>query len=162
MRRSELASLRVEDVHDSYVKVYGKGRKEREIGVYPETSKLLWKYVHKYRKPSDEEEAALFLGRRGPLTASGVKHVVERAKRLAGPGDEGFSPHASRRAFAMLYMEQGGDVFKLSREMGHTEVQITKLYLESLGSRQARKDHNSYSLVALLHLNKRSKGKRGT
>jgi len=49
-----------------------------------------------------------------------------------------------------------------SREMGHTDMQITKLYLESFGSRQVRKDYNSYSPVALLHLNKRSKGKRGT
>jgi integrase/recombinase XerD len=51
---------------------------------------------------------------------------------------------------------------KLAASSVHYYARIWKLYLESFGSRQARKDHNSYSPVALLHLNKRSKGKRGT
>jgi len=160
MRLSELAALRVEDVDDTYVKVHGKGRKEREIGVYPETSKLVWKYVHKYRRPAEKDEGALFLGKVGPLTAGGVKQVIERAKRSAGLGDEGISPHAFRRAFAMLYLEQGGDLFDLSREMGHSDVQVTRIYLEGYESQQARKKHNAFSPVALLRLNRRPKQKR--
>jgi integrase/recombinase XerD len=63
MRLSELCNLRVSDVHDRYVKVLGKGRKEREIGIYPEVGKLLWKYIHKYRKPKDPSEPRVFIGR---------------------------------------------------------------------------------------------------
>ena len=62
MRLSELASLKISDIHDTYVKVYGKGRKEREIGIHPQVSKLIWKYISKYRHPLDENEQALFMG----------------------------------------------------------------------------------------------------
>ena len=41
MRLSELCGLRVSDVHERYIKVFGKGRKEREIGLHPEVGKLL-------------------------------------------------------------------------------------------------------------------------
>src|SRR6266487_1655960 len=51
MRLSELCGLRISDVYDRYVKVMGKGRKEREIGVHPAVGKFLWKYIHKYRSP---------------------------------------------------------------------------------------------------------------
>ena len=65
MRASELCGLQVTDIHDRYLKVLGKGRKEREIGLHPEVAKLVWKYIHKYRKPSDSNETTLFIGRRG-------------------------------------------------------------------------------------------------
>jgi integrase/recombinase XerD len=77
MRVSELCGLRVEDVHvagsgGAYVRVFGKGRKEREIGLHPEVGKLVWKYVHKYRRPAEPDEVALFIGRYGkPLQTEG-------------------------------------------------------------------------------------------
>src|SRR6266571_6854736 len=78
MRVSELCNLKVSDVHDRYVKVFGKGRKEREIGIHPEVSKLLWKYIHKYRRPSDPDEQALFIGRGQPLHIIGVQDIIKR------------------------------------------------------------------------------------
>ena len=86
--------------------------------------------------------------------------MIDRVKKQMGLGDQDFSVHAFRRAFAVMYMDQGGDLFKLSREMGHSDVSITGEYLKSFGSRQARKDHNTYSSVALLRLGKRSRKKR--
>src|SRR5437660_634858 len=62
VRLSEICGLRVHDVHDTYIKVMGKGRKEREIGLHPDVAKLLWKYIHKHRHPKDPNEPVLFLG----------------------------------------------------------------------------------------------------
>lgn len=161
MRVSELASLRVEDVnlHGCYVKVFGKGRKEREIGIYPEMAKLLWKYIHKYRKPVDPDEKALFLGREGSLKAASVQSVIKKIKRRSGLDDVKVSAHVFRHTFAKMYLEHGGEVFKLSREMGHSSVQVTKIYLEDFGSTEARKEHNSYSPLANIEFKKRRKGK---
>ena len=53
MRISEIGTLRLDAFQETYIKVMGKGRKEREIGLHPDVSKLLWKYVHKYRKPKN-------------------------------------------------------------------------------------------------------------
>ena len=76
MRVSELAELRLSDVHTKYVKVHGKGDKEREIGLHAEVSKLLWKYIHKYRVSPTVETDIVFLSERGPLKLSGVEYVI--------------------------------------------------------------------------------------
>ncbi len=85
MRIGELSGLRVNDVYDRYVKVFGKGRREREIGLHPEVSKQLWKYIHKYRRPADAGEQALFVGDRGePLQLIGFQNILQRVRRASG------------------------------------------------------------------------------
>jgi integrase/recombinase XerD len=153
MRLSELASLRVEDVYETYVKVYGKGRKEREIGIYTETRKLVWKYVSKYRDPVNDQVTALFLTRSGtPLGIDAIKSLMQRVKQESGLEDIQVSAHVFRHTFAKMYLKSGGDLFKLSREMGHSDVQVTKIYLEDFDSADAREDHNSHSPIANLNL----------
>lgn len=161
MRIGELCGLKVSDVSDHYIKVFGKGRREREIGLHPEVSKLLWKYIHKYRRPDLSEEQALFLGRRGePLQLMGFQHILQRVRNASGLQDIKFSAHVFRHTFAKWYMEKGGDLFNLSREMGHSDVQITKVYLEDYSSAEARKQHSSYSPISSIDLKGSSKRKR--
>ncbi len=165
MRLSELCGLRVGDVHDRYVRVLGKGRKEREIGIHPEVGKLLWKYIHKYRKPARPAEEGLFVGRYGePLTLSGVENMFKRLKRQCGLEGVRVSPHTFRHTFAKMYLEQGGELFKLSREMGHSTVQVTEAYLKQFRSTEARQEHTDFSPIGRIDLkktkrpNKRKKG----
>ncbi|HEX6556654.1 MAG TPA: tyrosine-type recombinase/integrase [Ktedonobacteraceae bacterium] len=160
MRVSELCGLRIEDVHDRYVKVLGKGRKEREIGLHPEVAKLLWKYIHKYRRPADLEETRVFIGRYGkPLQYDGVEGVLKRVKLACGIEDVRVSAHTFRHTFARFYLERGGEIFKLSREMGHSSVQVTEIYLKDYKSTEARREHVAYSPIQELNL-KKSKGKK--
>jgi integrase/recombinase XerD len=163
MRLSELCGLRLSDMDSQfrYVKVFGKGRKEREIGLHPEVGKLVWKYIHKYRKPADPDENALFIGKRGlPLRASGVSTIVENIKRQCGFEGMHVSPHVFRHTFAKYYLQRGGEVFKLSREMGHSTVQVTELYLKDFRSSQARQEHTTYSPIGGLDLRKRKKSRK--
>jgi integrase/recombinase XerD len=156
MRISELAGLRIEDVNfqGSCVKVFGKGRREREIGIYPEMSKLIWKYIQKRRKSSDDSERALFLGLRGPLGSHGIECIIKRIQVKSGLTDIELHAHVFRHTFAKMYLDRGGELFKLSREMGHSDVRTTKIYLEDFGSTEARKDHNSYSPLAGIQFKK--------
>ena len=97
MRASELCGLQVTDIHDRYLKVLGKGRKEREIGLHPEVAKLVWKYIHKYRKPSDQNETTLFIGRRGePLRYDGVSSMLKEVKKASGIEGVRVSAHTFR------------------------------------------------------------------
>jgi integrase/recombinase XerD len=168
IRLSEIGSLRLEDYHDTYIKVFGKGRKEREIGLHPDVGKLLWVYIYKHRRPVNPGEPSLFLscGRKDrgtAFTASGVRFVLERIKKATGlDADVGirFSAHTFRHTFAKMYMEQGGEVLSLSREMGHSDVDITKEYLEDFTSLDARKKHTSFSPIGRINLKNRSKMKR--
>ncbi len=161
MRISEIATLKVEDVNfqSSCVKVFGKGRREREIGIYPEMAKLLWKYIQKYRKSSNPDEHALFIGHKGPIGVHGVNYIIKGIKSKSGLEDIEFHAHVFRHTFAKMYLERGGEVFKLSREMGHSDVRITKIYLEDFGSTEARRDHNSYSPLAGINLKNKNRKK---
>ena len=55
------------------------------------------------------------------------------------------SAHTFRHSFARMWLEHGGEVYSLSRLLGHTNVQITEVYLRDFQSRQARQHHNEYS-----------------
>lgn len=158
MRLAELCGLNIDDVHENYVKVYGKGRKEREIGIRPEVSKLLWKYVHKHRFPVADKRA-LFVGREGRLVPGTIQSILYRLKLSTAITDVRLSPHTFRHTYSNMYIEHGGDIFKLSRELGHSDVKTTELYLRSFSSTQARKDHNTYSPLSRIDLKHRRKRK---
>lgn len=159
LRLSEIASLRVDDVHPTYIKVFGKGRREREIGLHPEVSKLLWKYVNKHRNAAPGE-TALFVGRMGALSKAGVEDVIKRAKARCGLDVSQFSAHIFRHTFSKQYIDHGGDVLRLSRELGHSDVKITEIYLRDFSSTDARKEHPSRSVFNNLKVQKREKPKR--
>lgn len=161
MRASELCGLHVTDVHDRYVRVLGKGRKEREIGLHPEVAKLLWKYIHKYRKPADAEETTLFIGRRGePLRLDGVQSVLKNVRKASGIEGVRVSAHTFRHTFAKFYLQRGGELFKLAREMGHSTVQITEIYLKDYRSSEARREHTTYSPIGEIGLTGRKKKRK--
>lgn len=119
--------------------------------------RLLWKYIHKYRKPGDDKEVSLF-----NLSSWGVKTVIRRIKVACGIDGVRVSPHTFRHTFAKMYLELGGDLFKLSREMGHSDVKITKAYLENFHSTEARKDHTVFSPVSMLDLQKKKRRKQSS
>ena len=161
IRLSEISGLEVTNVHDAYIKVFGKGRKEREVGIHPDVYKLLWKYINKYRKPKNPDEKILFLGTGKstglPFGRSGLKQMVERVKKVTGITDMRVSPHVFRHTFAKMYLQAGGDVFSLSREMGHSSVQITNIYLQDFNSSDARRHHTAFSPINGLKLRKNQK-----
>jgi integrase/recombinase XerD len=70
------------------------------------------------------------------------------------------SAHTFRHTFAKMYLEQGGEVFKLSREMGHSDVKTTEVYLRDFNSTEARREHDAFSPVARLQLKNRRRRDR--
>lgn len=163
IRLNEIRMLKLVDVHDGYIKVFGKGRKEREIGIHPEVSKLVWKYIHKFRHPKDPNDPYLFIGvcrGHGPLARTSVNFFLKRIQRASGLEHVKISPHVFRHTFAKLYLSRGGDLFKLSRELGHSDVAVTKIYLEDFGSVEARRDHTAFSPIESIQLRKMRGGKK--
>lgn len=161
LRLSEIVRLTVDDVHPDYVKVYGKGRKEREVGLHPNVSKLLWKYIEKYRKPADKSERALFIGHGKPLGRFGIKDAVNRAKRRCGFEDLEITPHVFRHTFAKEYMDRSGDITSLSRELGHSDIKVTQIYLEDFSSYDARQKHKDRSVFNDIKVQKRKPRNKG-
>ena len=162
LRRSEVASLRVEDVQADYIRVSGKGVKERRVGISPDLSTLLWKYMHKYRHPCKPDESVLFLatgwGNAGsPFGRGGMGALMNRLKKTTGIDDVRLSAHTFRHTFAKMYLQEGGDLFSLSRELGHSDVRTTQRYLEDFTSENARKHHTEFSPLNRLKVQTRRK-----
>lgn len=153
IRISEICGLRVQDVYETYIKVVGKGNKAREVGMSPGVSKALWKYINKYRKAHDENEQRVFINRYGvPLSPTGVDQLLDDIKDRAGITGVRVSAHTFRHTFARMYIEQGGDVYKLSLLLGHSDIEVTLEYLKNFRKREARRDHERFSATKALGL----------
>lgn len=161
IRLSELCNLKLDDVHRDYIEVLGKGSKQREVGIHPQTVQHIWKYVNKFRQPHDENERYVFLNRYGkPLTNSGIAQAIADIGKRAGVSGVRVSPHTFRHTFARMYLDNGGDVYKLSRSLGHSEIGTTEEYLKDFKSRDARKEHDTYSPVNRLKQAKNTQNKK--
>ena len=117
--------------------------------------------MNKFRQPHDENERRVFLNRWGkPLTPRGIIQAITEIGKRAGLSGVRVSPHTFRHTFARMYLANGGDVYKLSRSLGHSEIGVTEEYLKDFKSRDARKDHESYSPVNRIKQAKRVQHKR--
>ncbi|HLW03547.1 MAG TPA: tyrosine-type recombinase/integrase [Ktedonobacterales bacterium] len=159
VRVSELCGLKLRDVHEDYIVVTGKGSKQREIGISPILSKYLWKYVRLYRKPVDSAQQQLLLSYRGlPLAVETVDDILAEIRSRAGLNGVRVSPHVFRHTFARTYLAKGGDVYKLSRLMGHTGVEVTQIYLKDVQAAEARQGQADLSPLESLDIGKRKRG----
>jgi integrase/recombinase XerD len=95
-----------------------------------------------------------------PLTINGVEQLLLGLKEQAGIEGVRVSAHAVRHTFAQMFLERGGEVYKLSRLMGHTDVKTTEKYLKEFPSREARQQQARFSPLENLDLTKWGRGKR--
>jgi site-specific recombinase XerD len=151
MRASELCGLTLDTVHlehgvardDAYLTVMGKGRRQRECPLGQRGRRQLHRYLHRFR-PHVLGETHIFLGRDGrPLDNKGLGAVLYRLKHLSGIEGVRCSPHDFRHTFAYTYLANGGDVMRLSRLLGHTDLATTQIYLRAFTSREARQNYVS-------------------
>jgi integrase/recombinase XerC/integrase/recombinase XerD len=137
LRLSELVGLSVEDVRvgESWLKVYGKGGKERIVPFGARTTKVLNRYSSFYR-PADGISDAFFVNEDGSsLTENAVKQVFKRLQVRAGLPR--LHPHLLRHTFATSYLMAGGDVFSLQAILGHTTLEMTRRYVNLASSHVA-------------------------
>lgn len=144
IRASELCGLERADVHlspdDGWLLVrHGKGRRQREVPLGKKARLALARYLRSH------DADAVFIGtNKGkgvPLTPSGLDQIlytlVDRAGRKHFEGLK-LGAHLYRHTFAVSYLEVGGDIYRLSRLMGHSQVTTTEGYLRSFTAKQAR------------------------
>jgi site-specific recombinase XerD len=150
LRVSELASLNIDDMDmnsGSIVVRHGKGGKQRVVHIGSKAQKALWKYVALYRR---RESNRLFLKRSGEqLDVQGIKILV---KRLGIRAKVAVSPHKLRHTFAISYLRAGGDVFSLQYLLGHSTLQMTQRYLQSLNADDAIEAHRKFSPLDRLQI----------
>jgi site-specific recombinase XerD len=157
IRVSELCTLKLAGVHEDYLTVFGKGSKEREVGLSPTTARALWKYIHQFRPVVSEQEQRVFLTRfKTPFDHSYVWKVLREIGEDAGVEGVRISPHTLRHSFAKQWLANGGELIKLSRVMGHTDIETTQVYLKDFTARDARGEHTRFSPVSTFRLGRKS------
>jgi integrase/recombinase XerD len=149
IRASELCGLTMDRTHleggDPHILVIGKGKKQREIGL-PDTARLqILRYVRRSRLIIPGQDHT-FLGREGEtLTESGLYQIIDRLGEWAHVQGVRCSPHTFRHTFAINYLLAGGDIYDLSRLLGHSTIKTTEIYLETFKSIHARRTRISVS-----------------
>ena len=118
VRVSELTGLRLEDLDfpHSVLTVLGKGRRPRTVSFGNKTGEALRRYLRARQGHTRAEEPAVWLGRQGPMTAWGVRQVLER--RGAESGVPHCNPHRFRHTFAHRWLADGNGETDLMRITG--------------------------------------------
>jgi integrase/recombinase XerD len=119
-----------------------KTRKAREVPISSKTAKLLKEYMD---ESADFEEELLFLtydGRQieGNTWRTRLKEIGE----LAGIKGKRVSPHTFRHTGALFYIMNGGDPFSLQKILGHTDMSMTRRYIQ-MSNIDVRRQHNVFS-----------------
>jgi len=162
LRASELADIELGQLNlkDGYIKVMGKGAKERIVPNGDFVKMTLWNYINKVRpEPAIIGYNKLFLSSDGqPITANTIKLVFSRLAKKSGV--KRLHCHLCRHTFSINYLLNGGDIFSLREILGHTTLEMVNHYLHFTRS-QLTAQHHKYSPMDRLHKEQTiSKGKR--
>lgn len=128
LRISELAGLDLEDVDRSqgWLRVRGKGRKERLVPLPGKAAESLERYFSE--RPVVRGERAVFLNhRRGRLTDRGLRGIVKLYATLLA-GDPSIHPHSFRHAYATHLLADGADLRAIQELLGHARLSTTQKY----------------------------------
>ncbi|HSX11555.1 MAG TPA: site-specific tyrosine recombinase XerD [Chlamydiales bacterium] len=135
MRVSELCQLRINDLSDTFVKVKGKGKKERVIPVGKKAIEAVDHYLLHYRGEAKEENGPLFLSQRGKQIDRVTVWNRVKAYARAAKIDKSISPHTLRHSFATHLLENGADLRLIQDMLGHEDIGTTDRYTHVTGSR---------------------------
>ena len=132
LRVSELVALRLSQLflEEQFVRVLGKGKKERLIPISQKAIKelQLWFADRVQLAIQPGEEDYVFLNRRGHhLTRTMIFIMITRAARDAGIRKK-ISPHTLRHSFATALLQGGADLRAIQAMLGHEDISTTEIY----------------------------------
>jgi integrase/recombinase XerD len=127
IRKEELITLKLGDVdlRGGLIKVYGKGRKERQVPMGARTIKVLHFYLNRWREGRSGD--LVFCQRNGkPITSRHCHKIIQDIGKQAGVE---LYPHLIRHSAATFFIRQGGSPVILQKILGHTSLVVTQNYL---------------------------------
>lgn len=145
LRISEALSIKKDDVdfQDNTIKVLGKGGKEREVPFGATAKQVLMQYLMRIGDIPGQE--LLFLNRfGGGLNRRTIQRQIQLYAEKAGIKGVRPSPHTLRHTFATQYVLNGGDAFSLQKILGHSTLDMVRVYVDMANSNMALQ-HKKFS-----------------
>lgn len=134
LRVSELIGLRLSHLHfeEGFIKVLGKGNKERLVPINSYTQEMISIYkdsIRIHEDPKPEFKDILFLNRRGAqLTRAMIFTIVKELAKEANV-QKNISPHTFRHSFATHLLENGANLRAIQKMLGHESITTTEIYM---------------------------------
>lgn len=130
MRRAEICNLPLENVcfSKNEILVIGKGNKERIVPISPKLSQELKFYQQNYRKANNETEFYFFVTFKGKKIAEHWVYSVVNRYLTKVSLKKKRSPHILRHSFATHVLNEGAEISKVKKIMGHRSLASTQVY----------------------------------
>lgn len=134
LRVSELVNLKLSDLffEEDFIKVSGKGDKQRLVPIAEHTKKyinLYRKHIRNHQKIAKGHEDVLFLNRNGKqLTRAMIFEIIKRLVEKIGLNKK-IGPHTFRHSFATHLLEGGADLRAIQQMLGHESITTTEVYV---------------------------------
>ena len=133
LRISELASLKLEDISEQWVRVLGKGNKHRDIPLLAGTKELIDEYLSK-----NMTKVFLFEKNGEKLSENSLRYMVNKVFRSVSLK---VTPHQLRHSYATALLNGGAPIVDVSELLGHSSMATTQIYTK-LGSALKQQNYN--------------------
>lgn len=134
LRVSELVDLKISDLYfeEGFIKITGKGNKQRLVPIAPYTQKCItiykdYKRTHLTIKKGFED--TLFLNRRGSALTRAMIFTIIKDLAVKIDLNKNISPHTLRHSFATHLLENGADLRSIQLMLGHESITTTEIYM---------------------------------
>ncbi len=134
LRVSELVDLKISDLffEEGFVKILGKGNKERFVPIGACTQNFILRYKSHIRSVVQIQkghEDTLFLNRRGKKLTRAMIFTIIKNLAVACDLHKNISPHTLRHSFATHLLENGADLRAIQLMLGHESITTTEIYV---------------------------------
>jgi len=133
LRISELSSLKVKDISEEWVRVLGKGSKQRDIPLLVQTKEILDDYLDKFHT-----KQFLFEKDGERLSENSLRYIITKVFKRVGMK---VTPHQLRHSYASSLLNGGAPIVDVSELLGHTSMATTQIYTK-LGSTLKQQNYN--------------------
>ena len=150
IRAAELVNLKIQDVdlNRNIMKIFGKGRKQRNVPFTSNCQKTLKKYLKDCRpilfaKCKKNPSPSFFLNSYGNrLTNRGLEYILNQIQEKTGI-DLGLTPHVIRHSYATNLLTRGAPLMTVKELLGHESISTTEIYTH-VDNAQLKEAHEKY------------------
>ncbi|MDR2291860.1 MAG: tyrosine-type recombinase/integrase [Prevotellaceae bacterium] len=129
IRREELINIKINDISDNYIKVTGKGRKERLIPLTDNLKIWLQRLISKRKELiTKDNNEYVFLTDKGKKTYPNFVYRIIKDKLTTAGFTGKKSPHVLRHTFATHMLNNGADLNSIKTVLGHSSLAATQIY----------------------------------